>query len=116
LFAMSLTFNTLELKFIVKEGELSCGNTIFSSPEIKIRNLFDTNNDVMPLNPQDFDLLKYAYRATVCEIADFGLTQRVKDAREKLDIRVYEALAILSDYSVTKKDLDNLILEKLSFS
>lgn len=114
LFAMSSTFDSFEIKFIVREGELQCGNAIFSSPEIKIRNIFDTNNDIMPLNASEFDLLKYAYKATKQEIDDFGLTQRVKNAREKLDIRLCEVAALLADYGITKSEIETLIVDKFT--
>jgi len=77
----------------------------------KIRGIFNTNNDVMPLNANDFDLLKYASKASPLELDDFGLTQKVKDAQEKLTIRLHEALALLDQYRITIKDLENLILQ-----
>ncbi len=66
----------------------------------------------MPLNADEFDLLKYAYKASESELADFGLTQKVNDAQEKLRIRLAEALVLLGNYHITYNDLENLIIKK----
>jgi hypothetical protein len=112
LYAYSSTITTPELKFEVKPGEIRCGVSVFSSPEIKLRPIFNTNNDVMPLNADEFDLLKYAYRASESELADFGLSQKVKNAQEKLRISISEALIILGNYRITYSDLEDLIIKK----
>jgi hypothetical protein len=49
-----------ELKFEVGQGEIKCSDSTFTSPEIKVRPIFNANNEVMPINANEFDLLRYA--------------------------------------------------------
>lgn len=94
-------------------GEVKCGDSVFTSPEIKVRPIFNTNNDVLPLNADEFDLLKFCLKANESDLNDLGLSQQVKNSKEKLRIRLTEALALLNTYRVTYADLDNLITKKL---
>jgi hypothetical protein len=112
LFAYSSTFSTIELKFEVKQGEIRCGDSTFTSPEIKIRPIFNADSDVMPLNAAEFDLLKYAHKVSASELADFGLTKKVKKARERLRVRLLDALVVLDQYHITYTDLENLVINK----
>jgi hypothetical protein len=108
LFAYSSTISTPELKFEVRQGEIRCGISTFTCPEIKIRPIFNANNDVMPLNANEFDLLRYAYKSSESELEDFGLTEPVKKAQGRLKTRLAEAIDILGYYRVTYKELENL--------
>lgn len=113
LFAYSSTMSSDELTFEVSQGEIKCGSSTISSPEIKVRPLFNTNNEALIMNPSEYDLLKYALKTTDSELADFGLTELVQKAEERLKVRLTEASAILSDYRVTYKELENLVLKKM---
>jgi len=66
----------------------------------------------MPLNANEFDLLRYAYKSSESELADFGLTEPVKKAQERFTVRLAEAIDILGYYRVTYKELENLIIKK----
>jgi hypothetical protein len=112
LFAYSSTMSSDELKFEVRQGEIKCGGSTFSSPEIKIRPIFNANNDGMPLNANEFDLLRYAYKSSESELADFGLSEPVKKAEERLKARIAKAVDILGYYRVTYKELENLVIKK----
>jgi hypothetical protein len=112
LFAYSSTMSSDELKFEIKQGEIQCGGSTFTSPEIKVRPIFNANNEVMPINANEFDLLRYAYKANESELADFGLTEPVMKARARLETRLAEAVGILGYYRVTYKELENLVLKR----
>lgn len=112
LFAYSSTTNATELKFEVRQGEIQYGGSTFSSPEIKIRPIFNANNEVMPVNANEFDLLRYAYKSSESELADFGLTEPVMKAQERFEARLAEAVDILGYYRVTYKELENLVIKK----
>ncbi|MEI6901393.1 MAG: hypothetical protein WCL00_16065, partial [Bacteroidota bacterium] len=91
LFAYASTMSTSELKFEVKQGEIQCGSSIFSSPDIKIRFIFNADNGILPLNASEFDLLRYAYKASESELANFGLTKNVEKAQARLTERLSQA-------------------------
>lgn len=112
LFAYSSTMSSDELKFEVSQGEIKCGSATFSSPEIKVHPIFNANNEGMPLNANEFDLLRYAYKSGESELTDFGLTEPVIKARKRLDVKLAEAADILGYYHVTYKELENLVFKK----
>lgn len=114
LYAYSSTVLTDELTFEVRQGEIHCGGAIFSSPEIKVRPIFNANNEVLTMNSTEFALLKYSSRANETELADFGLTELVQRAEERLKTRLTEATEILSYYQVTYKELEKLVLKKIN--
>jgi hypothetical protein len=105
----SLPIVTLE----VEEGVIRCGNGILTSPEIKIKNIFNSTIDELPLNADEFELLRYALRADAREIAIYGLTMKVNNAKDKLRVRITEAASILEGFRVSYTDLENLIMNKL---
>ena len=112
LFAYASTMTTSELKFVVKQGEIQCGSSTFSSPDVKVRPIFIADNGVLPLNANEFDLLRYAYKASESELDNFGLTKNVDKAQERLKARLTQAFDILAYYHVTYKELENLIIKK----
>ena len=101
-----------ELKFEVRQGEIRCGGSTFTSPEIKLRPIFNANNEGLPINANEFDLLRYAYKANESELADFGLTEPVIKANARLEAKLTEAIGILGYYHVTYKDLEKLVIKK----
>ncbi|MCK9398985.1 MAG: hypothetical protein M0Q51_03175 [Bacteroidales bacterium] len=105
----SLPVLTLE----VEQGVIRCGNGILTSPEIKVNNIFNATIDELPLNADEFDLLRYALRADPREIANYGLTMKVNNARDKLRVRITEAASILEGFRVSYTDLESLIMNKL---
>jgi len=105
----SLPIVTLE----VEEGVIRCGNGILTSPEIKVKNIFNSTIDDLPLNADEFDLLKYSLRADPREIANYGLTMKVNNARDKMRVRIAEAVSALEGFRVSYTDLETLIMNKL---
>jgi hypothetical protein len=113
LYAYTSTNKDIDIKFEVKQHELKCGDSLFSHPEIKLTNIFDTNIEELPLNYDNFDLLRYAIKANDRELANMGLTGRVKAAKMNLNTAIVEASSILSSYRITYQDLETLIFNKL---
>lgn len=105
----SLPIVTLE----IEDSEIRCGTGILTSPEIRLQNIFNSTIDELPLNADEFDLLKYALRADPREIANYGLTLKVNKAKDKLRVRITEAASILEGFRVSYKDLEDLIMNKL---
>ena len=56
---------------------------IFKS-DVKIRSIFAADNGILPLNANEFDLLRYAYKASESELANFGLTRTCEKGSERL--------------------------------
>jgi hypothetical protein len=74
--------------------------------------MFDMANEVMPMTAAEFDLLKYAYKNEVSELADFKLTKKINTAREKLSVMLLDAVVMLYHYHWSYVELQSLVNRK----
>ena len=106
--------NTSDYKtFIFRNGELGCGNSIYSSNKIKVDPVFTTTENVLHNNLSKIAILKYWLTNTEKENERLGLTATIKVARNHLKTDIQEALLVLNQYNVVYEDLEELVKKKL---
>ena len=101
--------------FIFRNGELGCGNSIYSSNKIKVDPVFTTTENVLHNNLSKISILKYWITNTEKENERLGLTSTIKVARNHLKTDIQEALLVLNQYNVVYEDLEDLVKKKLDY-
>jgi len=114
LYSYASTLKLEELSFTVSKGQLQCGISTVSSPEIYIRDIFHASDDNMPINFDDFDLLKYASATPEEELIRIHLAMKVLKAKSRMKSNLTEALQQLKQYRITYEDLEKLITQKFT--
>lgn len=114
LYSYASTLKQEELSFTISEGQLQCGISTLSSPEICIRGIFQAKDDDMPINFDDFDLLKFASATTEEELIRYHLAMKVLNAKSRMKSHLTEALQHLGQYRITYEDLEQLITKKFT--
>ena len=99
--------------FIFRNGELGCGNSIYSSNKIKVDPVFTTTENVLHNNLSKISILKYWLTNTEKENERLGLTSTIKVAKNHLKTDIQEALLLLKQYNVVYDDLEELVKKKL---
>ena len=113
LFKTYLTNSSDYKTFIFRNGELGCGNSIYSSDKMKVDPVFTTTENVLHNNLSKISILKYWLTNTEKENERLGLTSTIKVAKNHLKTDIQEALLVLNQYNVVYEDLEGLVKKKL---
>ena len=102
------------MSFTFREGEMTCGNSIYSSPLIKLKNWRTTSGDSLKMNYSDLDIMKLAFTEGETFLEERNMKGTYKLILEKLDEEVYSAFIILEKYGLSRMDIRNLVFEKIT--
>lgn len=100
------------ISFKFRKGEMECGNSIFSYPQIAIETWYNSPDIDLSIQPTEIELLKNGYK-DINTILKYDLYTDYIKAKNKLNKSITEAHGLLKMYKITKKDIENLIEEKL---
>jgi len=109
-FAQDCTHDSVTFKF--RKGELECGNSIFSSPHISIKDWFYTTETNLSIKPTDIELLKLGHQ-NIGEIFRYNKHDEYLRAKAKLDKAITESYGILKVYNIKREEIEKLVQEKL---
>lgn len=101
------------ISFIVRNGELQCGSSIYSLPIIKVETWYNSPDLQLSINSDDFSILKEALLKGDESMKKHNLDERVKIANTKLIKSVNDAYASLKVFKISKNDIMNLVVAKL---
>ncbi len=103
---------TISYKF--RNGELECGSSVYSLPSIKVETWYNSPDLDLTINADDFSILREALLKGDEYMKKHNLEERVKIANTKLIKSVNDAYTSLKAFRITKKEIENLIIEKLN--
>ena len=100
--------------FLFRNGELSCGASIYSSQAIKVEPVFTITENVLHNNLSKNAILKYLLINSEKENERLGLKNTIEIAKHHLKTEINETLLLLKQYNIIYEDVEDLIKKKLS--
>jgi hypothetical protein len=102
---------TILFKF--RNGELECGSSVFPLTSIKVETWYNSPDLDLSINSDDFSILREALLNGDEYMQKHNLDQRVKMANAKLIKSVNDSYESLKEFRITKKEIMDLVIEKL---
>lgn len=111
IYAFTKTYTNEEITFTFRTGEMECGSSIFSYPEIKVETWYNTPDVDLSMRPRDFELLKMGY-LNLEKVKQYNLHKEYLNAKNKMDKTIRECHGMLELYEIKKEDIEELIVQK----
>ncbi len=101
------------ISFTIRPGELLCGSSIYKSPAITVDAFMSTKESPLPVNADDFTILRYCYRKDVKWLEDHYLMDTYILAQSRLNSNLKKAIECLAPYKIKVEDLKKIINERI---
>jgi hypothetical protein len=112
LFAYTSHGEQATMDFTFRDGEMKCGNSIFSSPLIKLKNWSTSSGDSLKMNYSDLDIIKLAFKEGDTYLEDRYMMGAYKNILARLEEEIYSVSLILEKYGVSRMDIRNFLFDK----
>lgn len=111
IYAFSKSCLNEEITFVFRNGELECGTSTFTYPEIIVQTWYNTPEIDLSMRPRDFELLRMGHR-DLEKLKEYKLYDEYLKAKIKMDKTIRECHGMLEMYEVSKEDIEELIVQK----
>lgn len=101
------------ISFTFKPGQLICGSSIFSSPAISVEAFMSTKESPIPVNADDFTILRCCHNKEKKWLEDYELASTYKSVQSRMNYNIHKATEILALYKITAEDLKEMVRKKL---
>lgn len=111
--AYTISGSNSKMSFVLRDGQIECDKSTFSSPMIKMKNWQAPPVDELPINYTDTHVIKLAYQKGPEYIQENNLQDIYKKAQNNLEIDIHSVMEILSKYELKKQDIRDVIEYRL---
>lgn len=101
------------MSFVLREGQMECDKSTFSSPMIKMKNWQAPPVDELPINFTDIDVIKLGHRLGTDYLKEKNLEDLYRSAMNTMELDIHSTMEILSKYEVEKDDVRSAILFRI---
>ena len=110
-----LTSSTLhKIRFKFRNGVLVYGSSTYVNNSIKVRSMFNTKVSDLPVNADNFTVLKFCNGKSRDELDKSGILAIMDFASRCLDRDIEEAVKLLKKYKVKDSDIREMIKQKIT--
>ena len=114
LYGIVKTNSRNELTLVFKDGVVAFSGTTLSKSTIKVQSLFSNKTPDLNINHNILDILRLRNQYDNEKLGELNLIEKIEIEEQKLEQRLEEAQSILKFYGVTKKELENIVEQKIN--
>ncbi len=104
------------VSFTFKQGQIICGSSIRETPAIRLETFMTTKESPLPVNADDFTILKCCHNRELTWLLEFDLANSYKSVQGRMNYNIHKAIEILQPYKVTASDLKEIINRRIEES
>lgn len=112
-YAYVTTIASPKYTFRFTDGTMVCNTTTYSSPAIKLETFLGSADSELPVNANDYTLLRCAHQKGREWMKEYGLSVQYGSAELRIRTAITKAANLLKDFRVSRAEIEALVRQKI---
>ncbi len=112
-YAYVTTVASPKYTFRFKEGVMVCNTTTYSSSAIKLETFLSSADSELPVNADDYTLLRCAHQKGREWMKEYGLALQHDSAELRMKTAIAKTANLLKDFRVSRVEIEALVLKRV---